>query len=425
MSTIEKQFSHLSIKKEHIRSSHVFSDLLAFNQHLAQCSQHPVPTEDMEHLAQVAWKVHTAYDHRIKQMDQEKAQLQHQIQKMWTLVEGVLYPVLQMDASLLPVYRDLCDIHLILRNLKNDPGMFVNQEARRATLIMIQDRLHKLEAKKVNGVFQESSAFRIPSGQAICHSIMEKCYHLVSYLTTHDQDPEEPPSKLEELNTSLVALLGCLKTGIPFDHSILPILKDQLAAMEQHKQEGVWKEEDGTIAPNQESIQKQIELAHDLLHELELPVPEQVKPMVQQVHQARDTLLEHGEFPESVTSTLVHSVLDPVYRSLLYVEQEAQSLTQGGVQLLRSVVQSTLGVGARLLHNLQPSSDEYTTLESIISRLKGVRAKKSTLPETEFQNEIDLLRAELDKVKVDQEVKEKDAMVVLRDQARVLLQSLL
>jgi hypothetical protein len=428
MSSIEKQLSHLRIKDEKILSSEVFSALLEFNQHLGQTSHQPVSTEEMERLAKVAWKVHAAYDHRMKQMEQEKAQLQHQIQKMWTLVEGVLYPVLQMDASLLPVYRDLCDIHLILRNLKSHPELFVNHEARRATLILVQDRLHKLEAKKVNGVFMESESShgRIPSGQAICSSIMEKCYHLVTYLNEHDRDPEEPPSRLEELNTSLVALLGCLKTGIPFDRSILPILKEQLSVMEQHKQQGVWKEEDGTVAPEQESIQKQIDLAHDLLHELELPVPEKVKPMVEEIHQARDTLLEHLEFPGSVTSQVVHTVLDPVYNALLFLEKEAQSVTQGGVHLLRSVVQSTLGVGAHLLHTIQPANDEYTTLESIVARLKGVRAKKATLEEEQFQKEVEVLRAELDRVSVpDAEIKEKDALSLLQDQARVLLQSLL
>jgi hypothetical protein len=131
---------------------------------------------------------------------------------MWTGIERVLYPVLQVDHQLLPVYKELVDIHNILDELKNAQSFYDSPEFRNVSLLLLQERLHKLESQKVEGVFMPSQVTsiqnqKIPAGQALCASLMNRCFNLIHYLQTLSEEyPTEPPSKLQELNSSLVSI---------------------------------------------------------------------------------------------------------------------------------------------------------------------------------------------------------------------------
>lgn len=75
----------------------------------------------------------------MRQIEQEKNHLERSLKTMWTGIERVLYPVLQVDHQLLPVYKELVDIHIILDELKNAQSFYASPEFRNVSLLLLQE----------------------------------------------------------------------------------------------------------------------------------------------------------------------------------------------------------------------------------------------------------------------------------------------
>jgi hypothetical protein len=342
-----------------IKSNSVGTEMMEFNHVLGKFKHHhSIKPDEMQAFAMKAWHIHSAYDQRMRQIEQEKKFLERSLKTMWTGIERILYPVLQVDHQLLPVYKELVDIHIILDELKNAQSFFANPEFRNASLLLLQEKLHKLESQKVNGVFMPPNVTsiqnqQIPTGQALCVSLMNRCFNMIHYLQTlPDEYPTEPPSKLQELNSSLVSILGCLKAGYDFDPMVLKLLKEQLTQIQNQRKDGVFYELDGTRAVDQIRIQKEFDLAQDLLYECLVHSPEQdfmTREMENRVYEARQQLwdqLEYSDESNDMSMLVYHTLMDPVTNAVDYCE----NLVSSASHKLFSLIQSSLGTPSRLLH---------------------------------------------------------------------------
>jgi hypothetical protein len=397
---MEKKLLHLDLSDHKIKASEALSSLITLNHHLDDIQHNPVSTEEMERMAKLAWSVHSAYSHRIKNLELEKSLLKAQTERMWTLIESTLYPALQIDSSLLTIYKELSDIWTVLNDLKKYPELFVH-EAKDATVLMCQDRLHKVEAKKVGGIFVGTSS-AIPTGQAILNSLLEKCYHLVWLLNTNEST-DEHQTKLDALVTNLISLLSYHQSGIPIEQGVVEVVEKDVKAVEQEIQ----------VQTVDEKITRKVELARELVEELRLEIGRgnECGQVIKKVTEARESLLEIGKMQHTSfeqRDAKVQGALKVVYDAMNMLDQPA--LTDKDT--LVNVIQSTLGIAAGILH--QPSQD-FIKIEKVIKDIKAM--KKSGVKDAQKVTEMK---------KVVEQVQGKDsAVTVLKDQVRVLIQSLL
>ena len=71
-------------------------------------------------------------------------------------------------------------------------------------------------------------------GQAVISTLLERCYKTVRKLNCRDS-PVEPPSRLLQVNDSLLALLCALERGDIFDPVILRFLAEEVHEIEVAK----------------------------------------------------------------------------------------------------------------------------------------------------------------------------------------------
>ncbi|KAI8895606.1 hypothetical protein BC833DRAFT_567342 [Globomyces pollinis-pini] len=438
----ESKMSKLDLSKpSHIKTAHVGAALLEINQSLHGLRKQPaVSVDEMENYALQAWHLHAAYEHRCAQLKQEQEELTANVSKMWKQLESVLFPMQEVESSLLPVYKELVEILTCLNQLKNDPYIFLNRESMKARLVILQERLHKLEnTYVVDGVFlvdqKKLENSTIPSGQAICHTIMDKCYKTVHELVSlnfNERKSKEPPTRLDDLNSSLVTMIGCLKAGFAFDPTLLQIACEELQNIEEHRLNGVFREDDGSVAPHQDELKMKFDLSHDLLdecisscfdtpHLIEKFYDRSYEDLIQKASKSRDTLVQQAALVKSgqsepISVALVKALLLPIYDGIKYFQETAQIVVTGTHKRLSSLIHSSLNAATKLLvsgESLDAKIEPlYKKLLHISERLKKIRNKHNwdlvkfaflESKKNEIQTAYEKYRIEIDEL--DQELK--------------------
>jgi hypothetical protein len=345
---------------------------------------------EMETLSNQAWQINNAYYSKIDKLEREKAMLKRQVDIMWHRLEHLLYPALSLSDKLLKVYQELIALKGRLSVIRNSPEAFVNRDAREAALLDVQERLRKIESDNVvDGVFlpgkDSISNSVVPSGQALCFSLMNNCHHDVRIIQDSFSEETKPPSKLEELNHSILNLLAALRSGYEYEPEMLGILMSDLVELENKQVNGVFYDIDGKPAKDQESTKKQIELAHDMLSECLQAMKEDTSHdlsiISDQITRAREQLLEHLGLPEDqifdVPLALYSTILEPVSSAVDYLENVAENAFLAGKSRIYSLAQSTYGLAAHLFGKREEANADAVAIKAkvndIISDLKVLR----------------------------------------------------
>jgi hypothetical protein len=283
---------------------------------------------DMEELLKLVQivdeKCHAAEE---KTNDQERDHLETKLLVIWKKLGSVMHPVMEIDDELLPVYNELSEISKELDILDRREGEAMNEYQREFALIVLQDRLHKVEETSVSGVFLSEGVtslvnVTIPSGQSICASLLAHCYRIVYNIQCHDiksfgKQREVGIRPVEELNQSLAALLMSLKVGLKNDPRYFETLmgeaeryEDLKSAMGNYGMDGVLsgnnkkldvldQDENGRFVEF-ESLGSDLNLTHALINDCILAYSEPIKRSSNLVSQkeigeSREKLLDHLE----------------------------------------------------------------------------------------------------------------------------------
>ncbi|KAJ3369460.1 hypothetical protein HDU91_007204 [Kappamyces sp. JEL0680] len=359
----------------HVPTKTALSSTIKLNHELATIQKEGVCTPlDLENFATKVWRTHLANEQRTKQLEQEIDSIKRFDHEMWTRFQKVIDPGLHIHEGLVPIYSELSNIMKGLQKLSRSQN--ISQESFTARLVSLQTRLHTVEDSKIETVMMPESSSLIPGGQAVISSLMNRCYRMIRILSTRDDlGPKEPPSKVEEINHSLVALLSAFQAGYEFDSILLTCLAEEVRMLESAKVNGEFVEADGSIAPNQEYIQKEITLAHELINDCmsyldpqflrETQTPDKdLEAIIEKIQDVRHMLKWKVE-EEVPSSTLTDfrkmmvgdrwfDLQEPVMEGMSFIEKKTEVAVGAAGLVLGNLVQTTLGMATKVLETLDP-----------------------------------------------------------------------
>ena len=94
--------------------------------------------------------------------------------------------------------------------------------------------------------FRYNPRTKIPFGQAVCSSLLARCYKLAHRLACiSEKGAKEPISELQESIFVLGTILETLRLGVEIDPILLKCIADDLLEMENSKVGIVYYEKDG------------------------------------------------------------------------------------------------------------------------------------------------------------------------------------
>jgi uncharacterized protein (DUF3084 family) len=106
---------------------------------------HAATPVELEKMAAKICKLNVLADIRLKQLDHEKELIQSTREKAWDLFSKAISPAMKIHDDLAEIYTELTSILQSLETLKRSR---VSTETLTTELAALQDRLHKVEAKK-------------------------------------------------------------------------------------------------------------------------------------------------------------------------------------------------------------------------------------------------------------------------------------
>jgi hypothetical protein len=219
---------------------------------------------------------------------------------------------------------------------------------------------------------------------------LTRCYQLAHQLTC-EESPVEPPSRLLEINDSLLSLLNALESGYTFDPLLLRLLAEELHDIEVSRVNGNYVEKDGSIALNQVIIKRDIEMAHELINEILLymdpsvtMIPTTMKRDDQKMHQlynevknARDEMKMQMEQGKAGASFDFKPVMQSMQNTLMYLEKGIETSVGAARFLLGNTLQSALRYASALADSIAPVDPSlqqiYNRLQDVYERLVSIR----------------------------------------------------
>jgi len=320
--------------------------------------------------------------------------IERQSQKMWDQFQLVLTPAMLTSENLMPVYEELCGIYQRLVDIKYHENPTSPDFA--SHLVSLQNKLHAIENNRIPTMnvivppVEGNMPPSIPHGQAIISTLLNRCYKLAHQLTC-EESPVEPPSRLLEINDSLLSLLNALESGYTFDSLLLRLLAEELHDIEVSRVNGNYVEKDGSIALNQVIIKRDIEMAHELINEILLymdpsvtMIPTTMKRDDQKMHQlynevknARDEMKMQMEQGKAGASFDFKPVMQSMQNTLMYLEKGVETSVGAARFLLGNTLQSALRYASALADSIAPVDPSlqkiYNRLQDVYERLVSIR----------------------------------------------------
>lgn len=319
--------------------------------------------------------------------------IENQSHKMWDHFQLVLTPAMLTSEDMMPIYEQLVNVYQGLKHLKDHESPVSPNFA--ARLVSLQNQLHSIEDNRlplINAIAppENVSGENIPFGQAVISTLLNRCYKLAHTLACEER-PIEPPSRLLDINDSLLALLNALESGYQFDPILLRLLAEELHEIEVCKVNGVFVEQDGSVALNQVLIKRDIDMAHELINEILLymdpkvsMIPSSMKrdddrihKVYQAVKQARDEMQCHIDDGGSGASFDFKPVMQPIQDALNYLEEGVETTVESARFLLSSAVQSAFRLASHLADTVAPVDPSlqplYERIQAVFERLQAVK----------------------------------------------------
>ncbi|EGF83832.1 hypothetical protein BATDEDRAFT_33936 [Batrachochytrium dendrobatidis JAM81] len=372
---------------------------------LTAAKKHATPLlKDVQVLAERTWRVNVAYEHRIAQLEREKRQLERLTETVWKRFDELIMPLWRFEDSMVPIYEELC---LILNGLESLQTMCnVDASERESRLHGFQDRLHAIENKMVDGKLvpdgRSETSSHIPSGQAMCVQLMERCYRLVRKIS--DAEPAVDPllfnykKLLEDIISNLKSMLDSVSVGNKIDPVELHVYQEQAQAVDSMRKDGKFFDKNGNIPEGQAILHELLEEAFDLIHECMVeyeaqdanddPFSDVLDTLIDRVFNVRIGLTRYA----GTATDSIATISKPALKLMYDVAKEGvviatdtvahpQKAALGAYSKLRAVASSTMKFINRIGEELEPIDEtlqpQYETLHVIRQTLRKMRNERN------------------------------------------------
>ncbi|KAI8923606.1 hypothetical protein BC831DRAFT_470147 [Entophlyctis helioformis] len=396
-----------------IKPSEAGAALLSLSRDLSSLSKRgSVKIAEVQAIAERTWRANVAFEQRLAQLAREKQQLEHMVDTVWKKFDEVIMPLWKFDDSMIPIYEELSTIFTALEALRHDTTL--SADARGINLRQLQDRLHAVENLQTDGKFVPGGwskyGGRIPSGQAMCVNLMNRCYKLVEKIAEMESivDPSlaKINDKLEDIISNLCALRDAAQAGHPIDPIEVHMYQEQIQAIDNLRVDGKFVGATGDVPEGQAALHELLDWAFDLVHEICVALEEQengkggkgdadVQPTVlsaltERVGDVQQSLISYA----ASASRGITAVSQPTFTLMYDTIGEGMSLLKDTVthpgqtayaaaSKLRSLVSSSLGYVNRVSAQMEPVDESLQGVHSnlfVIRRtLRQMRDKRNEL----------------------------------------------
>ncbi|KAJ1330396.1 hypothetical protein BSLG_009530 [Batrachochytrium salamandrivorans] len=353
---------------------------------LTAAKKHSAPRlKDVQELAERTWRANVAYERRLAQLQRERKQLERLTETVWRRFDELIMPLWRFEDFMVPIYEELCMIYTGLDKLHITPSS-AQGPSRSTELREFQERLHVLENNMVDGKivpsgWSQHEGGHIPSGQAMCVSLMERCYKLAHKISESESivDPS-----LEKISGMLEGIVSSMSSK--FKRLILC------------KKDGKFLDAKGNIPEGQATVHDQLEEAFDLIHECIVELESQqrvddfssdmIHSLTDRINDVRTGLSGYTD----VATAGVYSISKPALSLMYNVIGEGvalvkdtvthpQQVTSSAYSKLRSVVSSSLSFVTRIGEQLEPIDESlgsyHAKLFLIRQTLKTMRNQRN------------------------------------------------
>ncbi|KAI8907363.1 hypothetical protein EDD86DRAFT_53779 [Gorgonomyces haynaldii] len=349
-------------------------------QELNQMKKKEPNVHEIQEFARKTWSINAAAEKRLHQLEFEKKQIERNRDRVWKQFDQILLPLWGFDESLMPVHDQLASIYKQLVEIRDAPLSTMKIQDREAKILNLQKQLHEIESKTENGKFGDAK--QVPRGQAMCMSLLNRCYKLVHEIVVElpelDDSLLQTYIKLKEANVQLRSMLEMVYDGIDIFPLHLREIQDQVNAIESTLKDGKFTDEQGNVPQGQAMLHEQLEQAYDSIHLLleyqEQPGEQEWSKDMRELVQARNNLwaLATDTF-SAVSETAYEALIAPLNTSVDIVK----STVKKGNRLAKGYAASAISYARKLALSLeevdpllQPSQKE---LELILQRLYAIR----------------------------------------------------
>ncbi|KAL2917420.1 hypothetical protein HK105_203085 [Polyrhizophydium stewartii] len=374
-----------------IKPGEALHALQTLNAELAAIKKRGAPhLREIQALAERTWRSNLAYDRRMAQLEREKKQLEHLTEEIWRKFDELIMPLWKFEDSMVPIYEELSTIHIGLDKLLRTPSAADDME-RSVHLRAFQERLHEVENKMVDGKFVPGGwnefGGKIPSGQAMCVNLMQRCYKLVQKISESESivDPSliTINNKLEDIISNLSSIRDSAQAGFPIDTIELHTYQQQLQAIDSMRRDGKFLNDKGEVPEGQAALHDLLEWAFDLVHECIVEQEAQMgedsalEGLTEKIGEVRSGLIGYASSAsrgvQSVSSPAFSLMYNTLGEGLSYVKDTIThpvSSASSAVTKLRSIVSSSLSYASKISEQLEPIDE---TLAPLHARLYVIR----------------------------------------------------
>ncbi|KAH6566015.1 hypothetical protein BASA50_005268 [Batrachochytrium salamandrivorans] len=374
---------------------------------LTAAKKHSAPRlKDVQELAERTWRANVAYERRLAQLQRERKQLERLTETVWRRFDELIMPLWRFEDFMVPIYEELCMIYTGLDKLHITPSS-AQGPSRSTELREFQERLHVLENNMVDGKivpsgWSQHEGGHIPSGQAMCVSLMERCYKLAHKISESESivDPslEKISGMLEGIVSSMRSLLDSVQDGYSIEPIELHVYQQQVQAIDSLQKDGKFLDAKGNIPEGQATVHDQLEEAFDLIHECIVELESQqrvddfssdmIHSLTDRINDVRTGLSGYTD----VATAGVYSISKPALSLMYNVIGEGvalvkdtvthpQQVTSSAYSKLRSVVSSSLSFVTRIGEQLEPIDESlgsyHAKLFLIRQTLKTMRNQRN------------------------------------------------
>ncbi|KAJ1546000.1 hypothetical protein HK096_005704 [Nowakowskiella sp. JEL0078] len=400
-STIELPEASTTAISQLSGGEHVYKNLMKLNRDISDLKKHGNPQLiDIQTLAERTWHVNLEYENYSSKIAHERQKLGNLVEYIWQHFDGVIAPLWRVEDSLVGIYEELASIRKQLESLQTLEN--VDSDERSAFLCQIQDRLHEIEnenlldGKFIPPQYRETHNMKIPSGQAIIMTLIQKCYRLVRVIQETETSIVSPTlhpleSKLDKIIFDLEIILGSYRNNEPVDPLELQMIQEHILAIDRTQIEGKFLDSEGGIPEGQAIIREKLEQAFDLVHECLINQPKIdstsddtiLSSLSSTVTDARETLGFYASGISDVSLSTVHSIFSTFRDSSNYVRDCILAplyVADSARSKMVSALRSGLGYSSTLLAKLEPVEESLRFVEndlvSIRTRLKNLRNQR-------------------------------------------------
>ena len=218
--------------------------------------------DDIEELAAIAGPIFQDY---WKGTFPENVQMELLIEEVFASFFSLSFALEKVDASLQDLYARVINAHSGLQHLWQHRRTECNSEEVRA----FQEELAKVEQSRKSGVFVDSEG-RIPRGQAMLTTMLEKSYRLARLLLVEIEAFEGVDPRLKAIYAKLQgvhsALVGYTESKYTLDQ--IQAQQNELASISQQVQDGAFRDASGAVPAGQAILMKLLDSDYQLVHHL-------------------------------------------------------------------------------------------------------------------------------------------------------------